>query len=768
MIFPTSTASARQVLRGQTESPTKSFSHAFPFSQERVAKVTQTLATTNAIPMLRASVLAEASTVCQFLGVDPSGHVFTLTSPKANLDDQNAPFYVASATDIIGKSVPVQLSAADFFATVTSLIPTSEVTELRLCSAEEMPDTVPGAGPVDDQAAPCRARLAYPETAGDDLQFACIAKVLPIPAGISIPPSPWLVTETRPDFTAVFPAGEVWRKAMAYAIQHNEGWSVTKGGPLFDLSGIRPNQFNQEVADTVTLEFTMIPVYSPHFAQVDNSILEMSQEVWSHLGGQLPPVDPPPNGGTPPPAQQNPLTPDIFRELVVGLNQNLRPALEKENTLTQEDIIQRYALFFAALEPSQERGGPPTVTPGILSPSFTHFLRTAKISTAQRDLKEFLETAFTAAATSDHRLDANASFEPRIVDKVMTASFRDFNFLSQSINAAHDQIKHTLNLPVFAAPHKASATYLNRVHHDNTVSSQEAVGEESSKMARKNNELYIDGKLATGKDIKTLLCNFRIFGRAMCPAFESSELWKAMAPGEIILHSKNGDQWLAMAGVDAYQVALNLLTDFQDIVNPFVQIANTSEYRTAFANGEPISPTAYQQANALSEEITTTLSTAVQRHSLGQYESHTPACARAFAHMRAPPQGRGGGPPNDGMHRGPATPVGQRTPARNNTPPAGGDHPSLRTSGFLKWSGSGPPPVCSVIMKLPTMASAERICMRFCTRGMDCSFGAKCRFAHLNGLQQIPSTAMKEAFVNFIKKTSGLEFIPGQGPPGTN
>jgi hypothetical protein len=780
MIFPSSTSLERQVIRGQTESPTKTFSQVYPFNQGNLTKVTKTLSS-GTVPIFRASVLAEESTVVQFLGVDELGNVFVITRPKVNIEDPAYPFYLASASDIIGKSVPVRLPAADYFATFTSLIPTEDVTLLSLIHAEEMPDTVPGPGTADDQAAPCFARLGYgndgDETGNTIPQIANFSKLLPVPKGVILPSGPWLATEAKPELADVFPAFETWRRAIVYGIQHNAGWSVTQGGPLFDLASIREGQFNNDVADSVTTQLTMIPVTSPFFEQVDNTILEMSKEYWSYLGGLLPPLAVPPQEGVNPmPPQQNQLNPGHLLELVAGLNQSLRPASEKESTLTQDDIVQRFRLLFACLVPNQEPGGEPTVALGTLSPDFLKFLHTTKLSTAQRDLKEILDKAFNEAGTSDHRLDANANFDPNIVDKVLTSSFREFTFLQDSMNIASDRIKYTINLSVFAEPARKSDTFTNRIYQDQTAASQEAVGEESTKMARKNNELYIDGNLSTVKNIKTLLCNLRIFCKAICPDFESSELWKAIAPNERTLHSQSGGNFAASAGSNNPQVALNLLNDLQDIANQFVRIANTGEYRRASANKEPISPKAYQLANTLGQEITTALFSDVQRNHLGKYMS-PPPCANAFAHMRNF-LARGGnqqsdnmrrGQPNNNMPRGPAAnPGAQRNPPRANNPMPAGDQPSLRTWGFLKWSGSGPLPNCPVRVKLPMMDRAERFCLRFCTQGVSCTYGARCKFAHPQGFQQIPNTATKDELANFVRATPGLAFIQGQGPPGTN
>jgi hypothetical protein len=156
----------------------------------------------------------------------------------------------------------------------------------------------------------------------------------------------------------------------------------------------------------------------------------------------------------------------------------------------------------------------------------------------------------------------------------------------------------------FAEPSK-DFNFHSRIENENTVFSQEAVGEERTKIARKTTELYTEGKMATGDDIKRMLCNFRMIMRAFCPDFEKSELWKCLSRIEITLHDKKGGDFIA-AAAGAPQFALNLFVDIQSVLSQFVEVANTAVYRTALTNGDPISPQAYQQANSLAEDISHT------------------------------------------------------------------------------------------------------------------------------------------------------------------
>jgi hypothetical protein len=80
------------------------------------------------------------------------------------------------------------------------------------------------------------------------------------------------VEDEQPELAESYPPFEVWRRSIVYAIQHNDGWSVTSGGPTFAPDAIEADQFNCQVADSVITRITMIPVTSSLYEVVDTAI----------------------------------------------------------------------------------------------------------------------------------------------------------------------------------------------------------------------------------------------------------------------------------------------------------------------------------------------------------------------------------------------------------------------------------------------------------------------------------------------------------------
>jgi hypothetical protein len=195
-----------------------------------------------------------------------------------------------------------------------------------------------------------------------------------------------------------------------------------------------------------------------------------------------------------------------------------------------------------------------------------------------------------------------------------------------------------------------------------------------------------------------------------------------------------------------------------------------AEYRTALANQEPLSPQAYQRVNATAEGIHLILSLALQRSSLMDYLT-SPHAVAAFPQLgtaspAAEAVSKRPAPAGAAARAAPTRPALQRAEHPAPHPPANDLNTVAKIQGFLKWSGEGFPPNCAVTMKLPTMASAECLCIRFCAQGTYCGFARRCNYAHPTTFTQIPR-ASQEAFQTYVSQTSGLAFIIGQGPPGT-
>ena len=85
--------------------------------------------------------------------------------------------------------------------------------------------------------------------------------------------------------------GVVWCNAHAYAIRRNDGFSVTKGGPLFhqpDLDLTPTDPFARlTIADTTTTPYTQLPYEHDATAAVKDKILHFSEELLATIGSAI-------------------------------------------------------------------------------------------------------------------------------------------------------------------------------------------------------------------------------------------------------------------------------------------------------------------------------------------------------------------------------------------------------------------------------------------------------------------------------------------------
>ena len=140
------------------------------------------------------------------------------------------------------------------------------------------------------------------------------------------------------------------------------------------------------------------------------------------------------------------------------------------------------------------------------------------------------------AGDSATRLDGGGTIQAdNLSDGAFVAAMRKFKFLRKALNSprAMNDAKTHISILAFADPLKEAKAYKDRLQ---LISCQEAVGEEKTKIARKATDLYNGGALFHVDNVKTLICNVRLFGKTVLDDFEDSEFWKNLKAYEHYLH----------------------------------------------------------------------------------------------------------------------------------------------------------------------------------------------------------------------------------------
>ena len=366
--------------------------------------------------------------------------------------------------------------------------------------------------------------------------------IIPLPAGVPLPNDTWEIGVPNPELAAVFPFAEVWRKAHNYNIINNGGLSVTEGGLLFDVTGIGPGQHqNIKIQKQGEVKIKTLSPTSPHFGPVKTTTREATIAAYIRIGNAMPVAATP--GVTGAGTAHNPIVvvseqqsttgqgisaADSLDLLVKAMSNNARSPEMKDKEKTQEKILHRYMLAFATVHRS---GHDVTVYPAKLSNGFIEMIKCNSLSAAKSMWFDLLNQVVHVAGHSNKRLDGGATIAASdLSDNVFVAAIREFKFLRQPLTVSVAmEAKTNISIIAFADPIKDAKAYKDRLSHEHLVNCQEAVGEEKTKMARKTTELYNGGALFHIDNIKTLICNVRVFGRTVSDNFEDSEFWKGLA-----------------------------------------------------------------------------------------------------------------------------------------------------------------------------------------------------------------------------------------------
>jgi hypothetical protein len=384
---------------------------------------------------------------------------------------------------------------------------------------------------------------------------------------------------------------------------------------------------------------------------------------------------------------------------------------------------------------------------------------------------------------------------------VVTACLRDFRLIDKTLAVAPASIKVNLGPVTCVTPTATSVVLQQRRDADQRLLIQEAVGEAPAKMDRKSTELFVGGSFHSATAATNAFANWHLLGEIISPEYERSEMKKALDNWVTNFHGPSGREW-AQRYASYHQLTLNLVADMSDIVAQFVAIAKDPTNRLAAADQEvsPVHPRFYQEATLFAATLETDLFHAITR-GLGKGYVDMPVVAKQLpffaaaahaaapgaahdgrpndvarnAHQRAPAQpnhagGRGphqqreGGP----QGRGAANAGGPREPGRGADDAAARD--ANKKQGFLVYDSAAAgapgrlPPLCDVFVKLRGMATAERLCLTFCTRELYCNRGSRCNQVHVTSFKALP-TASQESLKAYVERTSGLSFAAGQNPP---
>jgi hypothetical protein len=777
------------LLRKGKESPTTLFSATYQFDNTNASQVASTLAA-GTDPAMRKAVYVNPTVVSQFL-VAADNRLFVVTLPAPATDNVGNPVIIANMSDTLGQTTPVAYQTTDFERYFTSLVPLAEVEAFFLPVGEENPDDLDGpltAPPVGQeseirvQEAPSMARLNFgPDATGKQPRIVALPVFLPLAQGYTFPSGHPIPEEVPNQAGSLFWAlVEMWRKAILYCITQNEGVSVTRGGPLFDITQISAMPFTT----TPTVFYVqppalMLPIHSPQFSQVVTRMQVALEEAYIRLGSNMAVADTPQHA----PNVPNPTVGGLAATDMIQLLNTIKqaPVSMADKELADEAIVveNRFRLICARIITSDNPAVPATVVPAVITPEFRSFLQTKSRPSAHRQFCENFETSLHRAASSEDRLSGLVTFQPGSCDEIFTRSLKLGNMLTEPLNHLPEQAKHKVSVVNFASPPLDNAEYEERLKNGQLTYDLTLRGDEAKAEARKPAELFLGGRMSTGADIQALIANIIVVMSWCVQNFTSSHWCQQLLKYELLL--KNNSRW-CMHYAKLPTIGYNMVSDLQDISAMYFAVGNQAMYRQALANGDALSPVTWEQAMGIGDQILTELRACMQRFQparygetnrfyMENYRGPQPIIVHPTTEQLpvvAKVQQTGQPKRARGLDENPAK-SNDRHSKKGKQPEPTPQQEEQKKHGFLNWVGQGErqryPIPCPVTYALPGK-SEEKICIRWVTMGNFCGYAPKCNFHHPKTFRDIPQQAQLH-LEKYVAKTTGLSFVPGKGPKST-
>ncbi len=200
-------------------------------------------------------------------------------------------------------------------------------------------------------------------------------------------------------------------------------------------------------------------------------------------------------------------------------------------------------------------------------------------------------------AQSQNHLDSITNAPLSMFDDVLTNALRSFHWAKDPLVMEPDSVKDRLGIYHFAAPRQDTVSYNERVMAGRTILRQETIGEDKSKLDRKATELYRHGRFATSFDIQTMVANFWLFGKFAIKDFDGNPtaIWGEISNFVSALKFPKGQHWTGLHTACPH-VFFHMVNDLENMITPFVTIAQNFQYRSEARKGNPIAVAAYDDA----------------------------------------------------------------------------------------------------------------------------------------------------------------------------
>jgi len=735
---------------------------------------------------LRDQLLNDPTTCFQFACVYGDNIGF-LTRPQVVPGFAGGAHVLGSFSDTLGRCVPVAIPEDQFCGSFTTLMRRADAVAFGLTAHPERPENFRGPAPVvpaeEAPADPVPASLARLHFAGPDpMTDADMPVLVALPAFLPLGPGQTFPLEAKWDdvnsWTPAFPLFAAWCAGVKYISEHNEFFSVSRGGPIFHLPDLELADDADPFAGLTILNrlprtpYLLPPTFVSHL-QVEHRISMLSTDTWISLGSRAAEEAPeipeaPPAGG---------LTADHIKAIVTPLVTSRRETTrELEQSDSAKDVALSYMIALAGLPgPGQD---PSRMAIPTLNPAFLAVLNKTKPVVAAQALQEIIQGALEVALSSAIGLDVDTTFDAEACTTAFANAIRSFHWLTEPLaRTSHVIAQKKLSGLHFLTPIRGALLASKASEAANGPVVLSHVSDDKAQLeASKTSQLYSSGRLEHGNDVYLLVCNLRLFFRVILgPAnedFEPLVLTKLLAYIKV-LKSLDGRLW-SDSHRTHQDIAVHLFQDIQHILGLFFNTAKRASLKNAIRDpdaGTGVAPENFWNVARTADSLIDRLRGIITGNGLGEFRD-TPVCSSWFPKsLMATSPAKGTSSPAKGT-----TPPKAATPSRgepDSKKPRTKDQSDIdrcKAAGILtydaKVGGSTRLPQCRVVAKAHGRAKTEEmLCMKFMTRGFYCN-RSNCLYPHITNLQRLGEAKAKDV-TDFVKKTPGLSFS-ARPSPGTN
>jgi hypothetical protein len=704
--------------------------------------------------------------------------VMIFSHPIVAQEDTGQAVVLGNVTDQLNGPSPAKVTQGRFSSLMTTLMLKSVVDQFYLSVGPTSPDDI--TSPNGNENGWDRLHVTGVEN-NNPYQFVAIPLFLARPRGITFP-SGQPITGPPPVLAGLFPFFEHWWKGLQYLVTHNEGFSVTVGGPLFNIQNIDHGPFvNLVIHPSIDTDSpqAIAPVSTLH-AKITTHISKKVNEAFITMGKacaiQPTTAGAAPVGTTALGANVTPFDMDRFMEGMKELGKNKTSKSETE--VAEQGVLActKYKLMFATVEPGATPNDPATIGYAQIASAFEKICGQTATSRGIQQLQSEHKAALYAADRTK-RIDSNMMFPATAFDEPFCKALRSGRFCTHSINIDFGDLKRELCMLHFTTPDGTSPDCKRRINEAQELACSEVTDKNAGDKKTAAGTLYMNGFIRNGSDVRATIANFKsVFFRHII-GFEKSALWRHFTNVDDLLSSYEGTRWLNENITDFKAVPINLIVLLQDILKPYAAIADDGRLQQQLLNGAPASPVPWQQANKAATHYINELAQAINSQSVRTYNLY-PIVSKFLSQVETPTgtatqdsnraQADGSKQPQQKRPKhGDENPRqnGQTNQAAPNTATNTADIENKKKRGFLTWTKTNRPPPCPIQWKKTGSTNDSKFCMFWATKGFACAHNP-CNHHHCAKFDQIPAQS-KTAFKDWVNGVDGLGYVEGNGPPGT-